>query len=214
MKNRLSEFVDFNYIGGNSPSLSNVIQIQYRQQCDKTRPNNNRLADYFYLRCKDRSPYSTNLEGEWDLPENHIFTCYRARYDKYEHLRVVNFFLCKVGSQEKSIISSNGAGLFEANKTELSTLVFYVVGNFDIISTGLGLTYGRRLMKWWSDGDGSIAYAELCAKYLKPRIKEIPQFEIKKLAELKPQPTDVVLGGDTAFQKWLSTAAILGGKKD
>jgi hypothetical protein len=67
-------------------------------------------------------------------------------------------------------------------------------------------------MEWWNKGDGSIAYAELCAKYLKPRIKEIPKFELDKLTELKPQPTDAVFGGDTGFQKWLSTAAVLGGR--
>jgi len=190
------------------------MTIQYRQQCDRTRSNSNRRADYFYLRCKDRSPYSTNLEGEWELPENHLFTCYRARYDRYEHLRVVNFFICKVGSQEKNIISSNSTR-FDTDETELSNLVYYVTGNFNIIVAGIGLTYGRRLMEWWKVGDGSIAYAELCAKYLKPRIMQIPQFELDQLTELKPQPTDAVLGGeDNAFQKWLSTAAVLGGKKD
>lgn len=67
-------------------------------------------------------------------------------------------------------------------------------------------------MEWWNKGDGSIEYAELCAKYLKPRIKEIPAEEIAKLNP-QPQATDAVLGGDSAFQKWLSTAAVLGGQQ-
>lgn len=213
MKSRLSEFVDSNYIGGKFPPLYQMIQIQYRQQCSRTRRNSNRNAHYFYLRCKDRSPYSPNLEGEWELPENHLFTCYRAKYDKFEHLRVVNFWVCKPGGQEKNIISSKGVNLFDVVEPELPTLVYYVIGNFDIIVAGIGLTYGRRLMEWWNAGDGSIAYAELCAKYLKPRIKQIPQFELDKLTKPKPQPTDAVLGNkDAAFQKWISTAAVLGGK--
>jgi len=75
-------------------------------------------------------------------------------------------------------------------------------------------TYAPRLMEWWNKDDGSIEYAELCAKYLKPRIKEIPKFELDKLTELKPRPTDAVFGGDTGFQKWLSTAAVLGGREE
>lgn len=55
-----------------------------------------------------------------------------------------------------------------------------------------------------------IEYAELCAKYLKPRVKGIPAFELEKLKVSQPQPTDAVLGSDT-FSRWLSMAAVLGG---
>jgi hypothetical protein len=64
-------------------------------------------------------------------------------------------------------------------------------------------------MEWWNKGDGSIEYAKLCAKYLKPRIKEIPVSELEKLKVPQPKPTDAVLGGDH-FSRWLSTAAVFG----
>jgi hypothetical protein len=86
----------------------------------------------------------------------------------------------------------------------------FVAGNFKIICHGRGRTYGKGLLKWWLNGDYSIEYAELCAKYLKPRIKEIPQFDLEKLRLPQPADTDAVLGGDAAFQKWLSTAAVFG----
>ena len=50
------------------------------------------------------------------------------------------------------------------------------------------------------------------ATYIQSCINQIPQFELDKLSHPKPQPTDAVLGSDAVFQKWLSTAAVLGGK--
>jgi hypothetical protein len=187
-----------------------MMLLEYKQQCSRSRNNSNRYADYFYLRSFDRSPCF--FTGVWELPENHLFTAYRAKYDKFEHLRFLKFFICKVGGDKEQIICRRESfDLVDITEDDVSA--YYVMGNFEVVCSGTGLTYGKRLMEWWNAGDGSIEYAELCAKYLKPRVKQIPQFELDKLAELKPQPTDAVLGGDTAFQKWLSTAAVLGGNK-
>lgn len=188
-----------------------MIDLEYHQQCSRARSSSNKNADYFYLRSADRLPCF--FSGTWQLPENHIFTAYRARYDKYEHLRSLKFFICKAGGNKKQIICRKESTDFESiNSNQDDISAYYVIGNFDIICVGIGLTYGKRLMQWWINGDNSIEYAQLCAKYLKPRIKEIPQFELEKLQTPQPQPTDAVLGGNDAFQKWLSTAAVLGGK--
>ncbi|MEG4328631.1 hypothetical protein [Microcoleus sp. herbarium5] len=188
-----------------------MIDLEYQQQCSRSRSGSNRYADYFYLRSADRVPCF--FSGTWELPENHIFTAYRARYDKYEHLRLLKFLICRVGGNTRRIICRRESFDFDENNLyEDDISAYYIIGNFDVICAGIGLTYGKRLLEWWVNGNGSIEYAELCAKYLKPRIKEIPAFELEKLKVPQPQPTDAVLGGNSAFQKWLSTAAVLGGK--
>lgn len=186
-----------------------MIEITYKQQCNRARRNTHRAADYFYLRSADRSP--CNFSGIWELPEGHIFTAYRARYDGYGHLRSMNFFICQAGSEEEIIISRSNTFEFYREKNYDEVLGYYARGKFQILCTGIGLTYAPRLIEWWKSGDGSVAYAKLCAKYLKPRIKQIPIEEIAKLNEPKPQPTDSVLGGMAAHPRLYD--AVLGGKK-
>ena len=138
-----------------------------------------------------------------------MFSVYSAIYD-YEHLQSIDFFILQAGGDEQIIYRSNGQIKFD--ESEFKPTLPFVAGKFKIICHGKGKTYGKRLLEWWLNGDYSISYAELCAKYLKPRVKQISQFKLDKLSEPQPQATDAVLGGsDTAFQKWLSTAAVLGG---
>jgi len=188
-----------------------MIDILYKQVC--IRKNKSSInGRYFYIRSHDRVP--TFFEGIFELPEGHLFSVYSAIYD-YEHLQSIDFFILQAGGDEQIIYRSNGQIKFDKSEFDLKSHLGlpFVAGKFKIICHGRGRTYGKRLLEWWLNGDYSIEYAELCAKYLKPRIKEIPQFELDKLSEPQPQATDAVLGGsDTAFQKWLSTAAVLGGR--
>jgi len=188
-----------------------MIDILYKQACVRKKKSSIN-GRYFYLRSHDRAP--TFFEGTFELPEGHLFSLYSAIYD-YEHLQSIDFFILQAGGDEQIIYRSNGQIKFDKSEFDLKSHLGlpFVAGNFKIICHGRGRTYGKRLLEWWLNGDYSIEYAELCAKYLKPRVKQIPQFELDKLAELKPQPTDAVLGGDSAFAKWLSTAAVLGGKE-
>ena len=174
-----------------------MIKITYAQECDRN--SRKTSGSYFYVRTHSLKEFEWS--GKWYLPEGATFSVYRSEYHYYP--LSTKFWICSVSEQ------------FEKNRISIypSGNVASVQGKFQIIVESNSKTYAPRLMDWWNKSDGSIEYAELCAKYLKPRVKQIPQFELDKLAELKPQPTDVVLGGDTAFQKWLSTAALLGGKK-
>jgi len=173
-----------------------MIKITYAQEHEQ---NSRRTSGrYFYVRTHSLKEFEWS--GEWYLPEGATFSVYRAEYHHYP--LSTEFWICAVGEE------------FENERISIypSGNVASVEGKFRIICEADSKVYAPRLMEWWNAGDGLIAYAELCAKYLKPRIKQIPQFELDKLAKPKPQPNDAVLGGDTAFQKWLSTAAVLGGK--
>jgi len=173
-----------------------MVKITYAQQCDRN--SKQTRGDYFYVRTHSIDEF--DFTGVWDLPNGATFSVYRAEY--YYHPISTEFWICAVDENlQKERISIYPDGN-----------VASVEGRFRIIAEAGHNPYSLRLMEWWNAGDGSIAYAELCAKYLKPRIKQIPQLELDKLTEPKPQPTDAVLGGDTPFQKWLSTAAVLGGK--
>jgi hypothetical protein len=174
-----------------------MIKITYVQEHKQN--SRKTSGSYFYVRTHFLKEF--DFAGEWYLPERATFSVYRAEYHYYP--KSIEFWICAIGkdfSEERISIYPSGN-------------VASVQGKFRIIAESDSKTYAPRLMQWWNAGDGSIEYAELCAKYLKPRIKQIPQFELDKLAEPKPQLTDAVLGGDSAFQKWLSTAAVLGGKK-
>lgn len=173
-----------------------MVKIIYSQDYHQ---NSRQISGrYFYVRTHSLKEFEWC--GEWDLPENATFSVYRAEYHYYP--LSTEFWICAVSEQ------------FENERISIypSGNVASVEGKFRIIAESNSKTYAPRLMQWWNAGNGSIKYAELCAKYLKPRVKQIPQFELDKLAELKPQATDAVLGGDKAFQKWLSTAAVLGGR--
>jgi hypothetical protein len=174
-----------------------MIKITYAQKYYQSRSGIN--ARYFYVRTHSLKEFS--FQGEWHLEEGATFSVYRSEYHYYP--LSIEFWICSVSEQfEEERISIYPSGSVES-----------VEGKFRIIAYSNSKTYAPRLMEWWNKGDGSIEYAELCAKYLKPRIKEIPQFELEKLRLPQPADTDAVLGGDAAFQKWLSTAAVLGGKK-
>jgi len=174
-----------------------MIKITYAQEYDQ---NSTRTSGtYFYVHTHSIKEFP--FIGEWHLEEGSTFSVYRSEYYHYPLSPSTEFWICAVGQDldEERISTGNVAS---------------VQGKFQIIAYSDSKIYAPRLMEWWNKGDGSIAYAELCAKYLKPRVKQIPQFELDKLSEPQPQATDAVLGGsDTAFQKWLSTAAVLGGKK-
>lgn len=174
-----------------------MVKITYAQEHYVSRRKTK--GSYFYVRTHFIEKF--DFSGEWDLPEGATFSAYRSEY--YHYPLSIEFWICAVGEdlpEERISIYPSGN-------------VASVEGKFRIIAESDSKTYAPRLMQRWNAGDGSIEYAELCAKYLKPRIKQIPQFELDKLAELKPQPTDAVLGENSEFQKWLSTAAVLGGKK-
>ncbi len=191
-----------------------MIDIFYKQACIRKKKSSIN-GRYFYVQSHDRAP--TFFEDTFELPEGHLFSLYSAIYD-YEHLQSIDFFILQAGGANEQIIyRSNGQIKFDKSEFDLKSRfgLPFVAGNFKIICYGRGKTYGKRLLEWWLNGDYSIEYAELCAKYLKPRVKQIPQFELDKLSEPQPQATDAVLSSsDTAFQKWLSTAAVLGGKEE
>jgi len=172
------------------------MKIIYAQEHRQNRKAN--VGNYFYVRTHSIDKF--DFTGIWNLPNDATFSAYRSIYQYHPISK--EFWICVVDEsstvQRISIYPSGNVASVE--------------GKFRIIVKANHDPYSSRLIKWWNAGDGSIAYAELCAKYLKPRIMQIPQFELDQLAELKPQPTDAVIGGDTAFQKWLSTAAVSGGK--
>ena len=171
-----------------------MIKITYAQECDR---NSRRTSgSYFYVRTHSLKEF--DFRGEWYLEEGATFSVYRSEYHHYP--LSIEFWICSVSKD------------FEQNRISIypSGNVAAVSGKFRIIAESSSKTYAPRLMEWWNKGDGSIEYAELCAKYLKPRVKEIPAFELDKLKVPQPQPTDAVLGGD-AFSRWLSTAAVFGG---
>jgi hypothetical protein len=172
-----------------------MIRILYAQEHYQ---NSRRTSGrYFYVRTHSLKEFP--FIGEWYLEEGSTFSVYRSEY--YRYPISTEFWICAVSEEfEEERISIYPSGNVES-----------VEGKFQIIAYSNSKTYAPRLMEWWNKGDGSIEYAELCAKYLKPRIKEIPAEELAKLNP-QPQPTDAVLGGD-AFSKWLSMAAVLGGKK-
>lgn len=174
-----------------------MIEITYAQNYRQN--SRGTSGSYFYVRTHSLDKF--DFRGEWDLPNNATFSVYRLEYHHYPISK--EFWICAVGEDlENERISIYPSGN-----------VASVEGKFRIIAEATHDPYSSRLMEWWNAGDGSIAYAELCAKYLKPRIMQIPQFELDQLTEPKPKATDAVLGGkDAAFQKWLSTAAVLGGK--
>jgi hypothetical protein len=173
-----------------------MIKITYAQE---HRQNSRQIrGSYFYVRTHYLKEFHFN--GEWYLPENATFSVYRAEY--HYHPLSTEFWICAVGKQleKKKII------VFPQGRTAS------IEGKFKIVAYSNCKTYSPRLIKWWNEGDGSIEYAELCTKYIQSCINQIPQFELDKLSHPKPQPTDAVLGSDAVFQKWLSTAAVLGGK--
>jgi len=171
-----------------------MIKITYAQECER---NSRRTSSsYFYVRTHSLKEF--DFRGKWYLEEGATFSVYRSEYHHYP--LSIEFWICSVSED------------FEQNRISIypSGNVASVSGKFRIIAESNSKTYAPRLMEWWNKGDGSIEYAELCAKYLKPRIKEIPQFDLEKLRLPQPADTDAVLGGDAAFQKWLSTAAVFG----
>jgi len=173
-----------------------MIKITYAQECDQ---NSRRTSGtYFYVRTHSIKEFP--FIGKWYLEEGSTFSVYRSEYHYYPIS--TEFWICAVSEQ----FAEDRISIYPAGN------VASVQGKFQIIAHSDSKTYAPRLIEWWNKGDGLIEYAELCTNYLKPRVKQIPQFELDKLAELKPQPTDAVLGGDSAFQKWLSTAAVLGGR--
>jgi len=174
-----------------------MIKITSAQECDQNR----RKTSGFYFYVRTHSIDKFDFRGEWYLPSGATFSVYQSEYHDPIYTQ---FWICGIDENlENERISIYPSGN-----------VASIEGKFRIIAEANSKTYSPRLMEWWNAGDGSIAYAELCAKYLKPRIKQIPQFELDKLTEPKPQPTDAVLGGkDAAFPKWLSTAAVLGGNR-
>lgn len=171
-----------------------MVKITYAQEHDQN--SRKTSGSYFYVRTHSLKKF--DFRGEWDLDEGATFSVYRSEYHYYPIS--TEFWICSVSKDfEKNRISTYPSGN-----------VASVSGKFRIIVEANSKTYAPRLMQWWNNGDGSIEYAELCAKYLKPRIKEIPAFELEKLKVPQPQPTDAVLGGDSEFQKWLSSAAVFG----
>jgi len=176
-----------------------MIKILYAQEHHQ---NSRRTSGTYFYVCT-HSIKEFPFIGEWYLEEGSTFSVYRSEYYHYPLSPSTEFWICAVGKDlEEERISIYPSGNVAA-----------VQGKFKIIAYSNSKTYAPRLMEWWNKGDGSIAYAELCVKYLKPRIKQIPHFELDKLSEPQPQATDAVLGcSDTAFQKWLSTAAVLGGR--
>jgi hypothetical protein len=156
-------------------------------------------GSYFYVRTHSLKEF--DFTGQWDLSEGSTFSVYRSEY--WHFPQSIEFWICSVSSD----FNEDRISIYPSGN------VASVQGKFNIIAQSDSKTYAPRLMSWWNTGDGSIAYAQLCAKYLKPRITKIPQFELDKLIHLKPDSTDLVLGGNDAFQKWLSTAAVLGGNK-
>jgi hypothetical protein len=196
MKSPSSE-LDFNCLlqWGSFPpsSFFLMIRILYTQEHHQ---NSRRTSGrYFYVRTHSLKEFEWS--GEWYLPENATFSVYRSEY--YHYPISTEFWICAVSEQ------------FEEERISIypSENVESVEGKFRIIAYSNSKTYAPRLMEWWNASDGSIEYAELCAKYLKPRIKQIPQFELDKLAELKPQPTDAVLGGDIATVKVVRTKSAI-----
>lgn len=171
-----------------------MIKITYAQEHQQN--SRKTSGNYFYIRTHSIKEFDFN--GEWHLEEGATFSVYRSEFNHYP--LSIEFWICSVNEN------------FEEDRISIypSGNVASVSGRFRIIAESNSKTYAPRLMEWWNKGDGSIEYAELCAKYLKPRIKEIPAFELEKFTCSQPQPTDAVLGGDSAFQKWLSTAAVLG----
>ena len=170
-----------------------MVKIIYAQEC--CRNSRGTSGHYFYVRTHSFKEF--DFTGEWDLQNGATFSVYRSEYHHYP--LSIEFWICSVSED------------FDENRISIysSGNVASVSGKFRIIAESNSKIYAPRLMEWWNKGDGSIAYAELCAKYLKPRIKEIPLFELENLKVLEPQPTDAVLGGD-AFSRWLSTAAVFG----
>jgi len=184
-----------------------MINILYKQACIRKKKSSIN-GRYFYIRSHDRVP--TFFEGTFELPEGHLFSLYSAIYN-YEHLQSIDFFILQAGGDEQIIYRSNGQIKFDESEFDLKSHLNlpFVAGKFKIICHGRGRTYGKRLLEWWLNGDYLIEYAELCTKYLKPRIKEIPASELEKLKVPQPKPTDAVLGSDD-FSRWLSTAAVFG----
>lgn len=172
-----------------------MIRITYAQHHKQN--SRQTSGSYFYVRTHSLKEF--DFAGEWYLEEGATFSVYRSEYHHYPIS--TEFWICAVGESLD----------LERISIHPSANVGFIEGNFQIIAYSNSKTYAPRLIEWWNKGDGSIEYAQLCAKYLKPRIKEIPQFELDKLFP-QPKPTDAVLGGDD-FQRWLSTAAVLGGKR-
>ena len=171
-----------------------MVKITYAQDYHQnSRQTNGR---YFYVRTHSLKKFP--FTGEWELEEGATFSVYRSEYHYYP--LSIEFLICSVSED------------FEENRISIypSANVAAVSGRFRIIAESNSKTYAPRLMEWWNKGDGSIEYAQLCAKYLKPRVKKIPAFELDKLKVPQPQPTDAILGGDE-FSRWLSTAAVFGG---
>lgn len=174
-----------------------MVKILYAQHHKQN--SRQTSGSYFYVR--SHSLKELDWSGELDLEEGATFSVYRSEY--YHYPISIEFWICAVSEQ------------FEENRISIypSGNIGSVAGKFQIIAESDSKTYAPRLMQWWNQSDGSIEYAHMSAKYLKPGIKEIPVVELEKLKAPGPRPTDAVLGGDRAFEKWLSTAAVLGGKQ-
>jgi hypothetical protein len=188
------------------------MEIQFRQY----HKHEHRFGNTFSFREKDYTPKKPKKkwkpteeiikEEKRELPEGELFTIYRAMYHSY-YGGQLSFFICKVGSTDSQAIYSY------PNEGDEENSPGWVKGKFEIVCYEEKARYANRLMQWWQKGDRTIEYAQLCAKYINlQQIKEIPKIELEKLSLSRPQPTDAVMGGDAAFQKWLSTAAVLGGK--
>lgn len=162
--------------------------------------SNGKKVELFLARSGELQP---DFDNElWVVPNGTIFSAYYLYANYFP--KDQEFWICKAGGNTESEIVIS-------RYVDNQSIEIGINGNFEIIAYGKGNTYCPRLKAWWKAGDRSERYARLCAQYLKPRITKIPESELVFLAE--PQPTDAVLGGDAAFQKWLSTAAVLGGKK-
>ncbi|MEG4997830.1 hypothetical protein [Microcoleus sp. B4-D4] len=191
-----------------------MIEVQFRQY---HKHNGHRFSNTFsfqprdYISKKPKQKWKPTeeiiKEEKRELQEGDLFTVFRTMYHSYYGCQI-SFFICKVGNTDNQAIYSYH------NEDDEENLPGWVKGKFEIVCCEERARYANRLIKWWQKGDRTVEYAQLCAKYinLPIRDKEIPKIELEKLSLSRPQPTDAVMGGDAAFQKWLSTAAVLGGK--
>ncbi|MEK0184811.1 hypothetical protein [Microcoleus anatoxicus] len=146
-----------------------MIKITYTQEHHQN--SRQTSGRYFYVCTHSLKEFEWS--GEWYLPEGATFSVYRSEYHHYP--LSIEFWICAVSEE----FAENRISIYPSGN------VASVAGKFQVIAESDSKTYAPRLMQWWNKGDGSIEYAKLCVKYLKPRIKEIPAEE---LAKLNPQP--------------------------
>jgi len=145
-----------------------MVKITYVQNCCQN--SQKTIGNYFYVRTHSLDKF--DFKGEWHLPNNTTFSVYRSEHHNYPVSK--EFWICAVNED----LENERIGTYPSG--DLAS----IEGKFRIITEANHDPYSSRLMQWWNAGDGSIAYAELCAKYLKPRIMQIPQFELDNLQNL------------------------------